>query len=150
MVGEVLVITGRGRGSLDGTPIVREAILRLFPALRRAGVILDVREHTAGSFVVRLAPLQALVDAPRRRRRTPIPAATEPGALEGLDRTSRELLRRLATAALAALGLHNPPDAFVADEMMRQFATLSAAAPAGPDREPALRAILLRAIEEFD
>lgn len=148
--GEVLVITGRGRGSLDGVPIVRDAIVRLLPALRRAGVILDAGEHTEGSFVVRLAPLQALVDAPRRRRRTPVAAAPDPQGLEGLDRETRDLLRRLAAMALSALGMRDPPDPFVSEEMVRQFATLSAAVPAGPDRESALRAVVLRAMEEYD
>jgi len=147
--GEVLVITGRGRGSFDGVPAVREALVRLLPILRRAGVISAAREHTAGSFVVTLAPLQALVDAPRRRRRTPAAAAPDPQSLEGLDPSTRALLRRLAVSALAALGMHDAPDAFIADEMIRQFTTLAAAVPQAEDREAALRAVLERALEEY-
>jgi len=150
MAGDVLVITGRGRGSLDGIPVVRDAIVRLLPALRRAGVIAGAREHRPGGFVVQLAPLQALVDAPRRRRPTPAPPSPDPQAVVGLDRATRDMLRRLATAALVALGLRNPSDQFIADEMVRQFTTLAAAVPPGADRERSLRAVLARAIEELD
>src|SRR5215469_4449918 len=100
--GEVLVITGRGRGSLDGVPVVREAIARLLPALRRAGVILGAREHGEGAFIVRLAPLQALVDAPRRRRPSAPTPVSDPQAVSGLDAESRALLRRLAIVSLAS------------------------------------------------
>jgi hypothetical protein len=149
--GDVLVITGRGRGSLDGVPIVREAIVRLFPALRRVGVIASVREHTPGSFVVRLASLQSLVDAPRRRARITPPRATpDPGPLTGLDPGTVAVLRRLSLAALTALGVQSASDAFVADEMVRQFSRLAATLPPGPDREGALRALLERALEEFE
>jgi hypothetical protein len=146
----VLVITGRGRGSLDGVPVVRDAIVRLLPQLRRAGVVLDAREHTEGSFVVQLAPLQALVDAPRRRRRTPVSAPLDPAGLAGLDPETRDLLRRLAEMALTALGFRNPPDPFVSEEMVRQFATLSATIPDGPDHEAGLHAVVVRAMEEYE
>jgi hypothetical protein len=148
--GEVLVITGRGRGSLDGVPVVREAIVRLLPALRRSGVVVDAREHTAGSFVVRLAPLHALVEAPRRRHRSPHVAPPDPHGLEGLDRDTRALIRRLATAALAALGVRDASDAFVADEMVRQFSTLAATLPDAGDRDRSLRTILERAMREYE
>lgn len=148
--GEVLIITGRGRGSLDGVPVVRDAIVRLFPALRRAGVIRDVREHSQGSFVVSLAPLQALVEAPRRRRR-PAPAVlVNPEALAGLGPETREVLRRLAIAALAALGVRDPSEPFVSDEMIRQFSRLATAVPADANREAAVRALLRRALEEYE
>jgi hypothetical protein len=146
--GEVLVITGRGRGSADGIPVVREAIVRLFAALRRGGVIAGVREHTAGAFVVRLASLQSLVDAPRRRRQ-PHPAAPDPTVLHGLDAETLALLRRLSAAALIALGVRHPSDEFVADEMRRQFSKLSLTVPSGPGREGLLRAVLLQAIDEY-
>ncbi len=148
--GDVLIITGRGRGSLDGVPVVRDAIVRLFPALRRAGVIRDVREHSQGSFVVSLAPLQALVDAPRRQRRSPPVPALAPEMLAGLDSETHTVLRRLAIAALAALGIRDPSEPFVTDEMIRQFSTFVGAVSAGVDREIALRAVLQRALEEYD
>jgi hypothetical protein len=150
IAGDVLVITGRGRGSLDGIPVVRDAIVRLFPTLRRAGVIVDAREHRQGAFIVRLAPLQALVEAPRRLRRTPPRAVIDPHALEGIAEETRALLRQLAVAALRALGLRTPSDEFVSDEMIRQFTTLAAAVPPGADRERALRTVLVRAIDELE
>jgi hypothetical protein len=147
---EVLIITGRGRGSLDGVPIVRETVVRLFTALRRAGVIEAAREHGPGAFVVELASLQALVDAPRRRNRPGPKPLTDPGVLVGLEQETRTALRRLAVAALDALGVHQPSDSFVTDEMLRQFAHLSATIPAGPSREAALRALVLQALAEFE
>jgi DNA-nicking Smr family endonuclease len=146
-VGEVLVITGRGRGSLDGVPVVRGAIVRLLPALRRAGVISEAREHGEGAFVVRLAPLQALVDAPRRRRPTAAKPVADPQAFAGLDEESRALLRRLALTALASLGVRSPSETFIGEEMLRQFTIL---APTVDHTETALRAVLLRALEEYE
>ncbi len=148
--GEVLVITGRGRGSLDGVPVVREAIVRLLPTLRRAGVIIDAREHGEGAFVVRLAPLQALVDAPRRRRPSAPTPVSDPRALSGLDAEIRALLRRLAIAALVSVGVRTPSDAFIGEEMMRQFKILAATVPGDDERESALRAVLVRALEEYE
>ena len=148
--GEVLVITGRGRGSLDGVPIVRDAILRLFGALRRAGVIVEAQEHGPGAFVVEMASLQALVDAPRRRHRPESVRRHDPAVLAGLDADTRVALRRLALAALDALGLHEPSESFVADEMIRQFSSLAATVPRGPMRERALRDVIRRALEEFE
>ncbi len=72
--GDVLVITGRGKGSPDGISAVREAVIRVLHALKRKGVVAGHQEHTAGSFVVTLASIQALLEAPRRQRdarRTP-------------------------------------------------------------------------------
>ena len=147
--GEVLVITGRGRGSLDGVPVVREAVLRLLPALRRRGVVASVSEHTPGSFVVHLASLQALVEAPRRRDRPAKAAAREPALLVGLDADTLAVLRRLAVAALVALGVLDASEDFIADEMVRQFSTLTATLPESPGRERALLALLQRALDEF-
>src|SRR5918992_4314091 len=72
--GDVLIITGRGKGSPDGLSVVREAVIRLLYSLKRKGVVASHEEHTAGSFVVTLAPMHALLEAPRRQkdaRRTP-------------------------------------------------------------------------------
>ena len=66
--GEVLVITGRGNNSEGGVSVVREASIRVFHELRRKGVITNFIEHTAGSFVVALAPMSAMLDAGKRRR----------------------------------------------------------------------------------
>src|ERR671939_558816 len=66
--GEVLLVTGRGKGSPGGVSVVREAILKLLRTLKRRGVVASHAEHPAGSFVVALAPMRALLDAPRRKR----------------------------------------------------------------------------------
>jgi len=151
--GEVLVITGRGRGSLDGIPVVRDAVVRLFPALRRAGVIVEAREHSPGSFVVRVAPLHALVEAPRRRGRegaAPQTPPSDPLTLATLEPDTRAVLRRLAVGSLRAVGLRHPSESFVGDEMLRQFGTLAALAAAAPDRDAALRRLFERALEEYE
>src|SRR5689334_12617868 len=94
--GEVLIITGRGRGSEGGVSVVREAINALLHVLRRRGVVREFREHTAGSFVVTLAPISELWEAPRRRRDRGQPEAPAPPSLKGLDEETRLLLRNLA------------------------------------------------------
>jgi hypothetical protein len=155
--GEVLVITGRGRGSEGGVSVVREAIVKLLHSLRRRNVVVDVQEHTAGSFVVRLAPVRALFEAPARTRhpseRPPAPPP-DPESLRALDAHTRALLRELALRALDALGVVAPAEALVRDEMVRQFGTLSAALPppgdGTADREAVLQQALERAIDEFD
>lgn len=147
---EVLVITGRGKGSIDGIPVVREAVSRLFASLRRRGVIRAVHEHTEGSFVVELAPMSDLFDAPRRRREHTPRAVPDPAGLRGLAPSTRDLLGELARRALESLGARDPSPAVLADEMMHQFTLLSAAAPPSADREPQLRDAVTRAIAEYD
>ena len=145
---EVLVITGRGRSSQEGVSPVREAIIRLLTSLRRRNVVASVQEHTAGSFVVRLAPVAALFEAPRRRREHGAPPVADPAALEGLAPDTRRLLRDLAHHALAHLGVRDPSAAIVRSEMERQFARLLLGIPDGPGREERLRDVIRRAIEE--
>lgn len=147
---EVLVITGRGKGSVGGIPVVREAVSRLFDSLRRRGVIRTVHEHTEGSFAVELAPVRDLFDAPRRRRDRVPRAAPDPAGLQGLAPQTRALLRELATRALESLGARDPSPAVLADEMMHQFTLLSAALAPVADRESQLRADVARAIAEYD
>lgn len=147
---DVLVITGRGRGSADGVPVIREAMLRLFPVLRRGGVIEHVQEHTAGAFIVRLATLRALVEAPRRnRRRTPPPVPRDPAVLQGLEPDTRAALRRLAELALEALGISPRTPTFVADEMVRQFTRLVENIPDGAERGAMLKGAIDAALEEY-
>ena len=145
--GEVLIITGRGLGSPDGISPVREAIRKLLTSLRRRGVVAEHREHTAGSFVVQLAPTSALWNAPRRKREHSQPPAADPPALEALEPETRALLRVLALASLDALGVRDPAS-LVDREMLKQFGALAAAIPDGPDREARLRAVITRAIGE--
>src|SRR5256885_9679213 len=64
---EVLVITGRGNQSPGGVSAVRAAIVSLLPLLRRRGVVSEWREPSPGSFVIRLASITEMLDAPRRK-----------------------------------------------------------------------------------
>jgi hypothetical protein len=150
--GEVLVITGRGAGSEGGVSVVREAVLRLLTQLRKTGVVRDMQEHTAGSFVVTLAPVTALFEAGRRSRREsgPIPVIVEPGALRGLEVETLVLLRQLADRALDTLGIQSRSASTIEHEMLRQFAALGSGVPAGADRETRLRAAMRVALDEFD
>jgi hypothetical protein len=148
---DVLVITGRGKGSEDGVPVVREAIVRLIPVLRRHGVIVEAREHTAGAFIIRLASLRELVDAPRRnRRRTPAPVPRDPSVLQGLEPDTRAALRRLAEFALDAFGVSRRTPSFVGDEMVRQFTRLVGNLPDSPDRDARLRVAIEAALAEYE
>lgn len=146
---EVLVITGRGNRSPGGVSVVRESVARLLASLRRAGVVHETREHTPGSFVVTLASMQSLLDAPRRRRPTPAPRLADPPELHALDVPTREALRALARRSLEALGIQGM-ESFVEEEMLRQFGILAAGVPEGPDREGRLRAAIARALEGID
>lgn len=148
---EALVITGRGRGSIEGYSPVREAIVRLLPSLRRRNVIETFQEHTAGSFVVTFAPVRALFEAPKRRReKTDRPPLPTPSALAALDTETLRTLRELAKSVLASLGVHAPTRIMVEDEMGRQFAALMAALPDDGDREALLQQAIARAIEEIE
>jgi hypothetical protein len=149
--GEVLVITGRGNSSVGGVPVVRTQVLRLLTSLRRRGVVAEVLEHTAGSFVVRLAPLRALFEAPARNReqhQTPPPPI--PQSLKALSGETQRVLRVLATRALESLGMQAPGRAMIASEMERQFALLSRGVPAGVEAEAALRRAADAALDEYD
>jgi hypothetical protein len=148
--GEVLVITGRGKGSFGGVPVVREAVRRLLGTLKRKGVVSGVSEHTAGSFVVALAPVRALFEAPpRSSRRGPPPAPLDPQGVQGLDAATRADLRRLAERWLEMLGAPLTA-AFVRDEMLRQFSVLAGAIPPGTtDREQRLRTLIAATLDEL-
>ena len=122
--GEVLVITGRGNASADRVSVVRQGVLELLASLRRRHVVASYGEHTAGSFVVELAPAAA-VHAPRRPAPNAAPPAPSPQTLAGLHADTRKLLRDLARIALQHLGMHTPTRKIVEDEMLRQFATLA-------------------------
>lgn len=149
--GEVLVITGRGKGSPGGIGVVREAVSRLFRVLNRKGVIASVAEHTPGSFVVTLAPVRALFETVRRSRgHTPRLAPASPAEFAALTPTTRAELRWLAERSLDALGAPRT-DRFVREEMMRQFSVLaSAIAPDEKDRDGRLRFLIAAASDAFD
>ena len=151
--GEVLVITGRGNQSDAKVSPVREAIIRLLHSLRRRGVVADHAEHTPGSFVVQLASMQALVEAPRRRReKTPPPKPATPPSLDALGEDTRILLRNLAERVLDSLGVQDR-DPFMQGEMLRQFGILGATlAPdaTGAEREAALQRALRRTLDDYE
>lgn len=147
--GEVLIITGRGRGSEGGISVVREAINALLHVLRRRGVVGDFREHTAGSFVVILAPISALWEAPHRKRdRRPKRAGDLP-ALQGLNEDTRTLLRSLAERALEGLGVKDTAD-FIEGEMARQFTAIVASIGVERENENALRDAIRAALEQHE
>jgi hypothetical protein len=144
---ELLVITGRGINSWDGESVVRETIVRLLASLRRRGVVAAWHEHTPGSFVVTVAALRALREAPRRSGEQRA-ISTDPAALRGLSPFTRARLRELAHLALEQLGIRDP-HAFLEDEMVSQFTVLSRGVPEGPERERRLLAAIERTIEEY-
>lgn len=156
--GEVLVITGRGNASEGGVSVVREAVAKLLVSLKRRGVVTSSREHTAGSFVVRLAPVTALFDGgPRKREltqreieRARVLASRDPVALQGLQPETRRLLRLLAERSLEGLGATRLDGRFVTDEMVRQFGRIAPALPTDGDRELQLRSAIRLALAELD
>jgi hypothetical protein len=151
-VREVLVVTGRGLGSLDGVGRVREAVQRHLSSLKRLNVVADFADHSPGSCVVTLLPFAAVIEAPRLRKKgRAVPApAPDPAELAALDAPTRAALRELAVAAIERLGVRETTDAMIADEMRTQFATLAGAVdPAVTDPEAALRALALRMAAEL-
>ena len=147
--GELLVITGRGNNSEAGIAVVRETSLRVFHELRRKGVVENFAEHTPGSFVVTVAPMQAQSDARRGSEPLPVPAAPAPPTLSALDESTRERLRILAERSLDVLGVRERVP-FVESEMLRLFGELAAGVGDGPGREARLRAAIERMLAEVD
>lgn len=144
---EVLVITGRGKGSEGGISPVREGIIRLIASLRRRGVLERYEEHNAGSFSIQLAPVQAMIDAPRRRREPRPPARPPKPQLASLTQTTRALLRDVAERSLDSLGVKDTSP-FVEAEMIRQLTALDAAIPNAPNRDALLRAALKHTLDQ--
>lgn len=145
---QVLVITGRGNQSVGGTPVIRPAIEKLLFSLRRRGVVASHTAHNPGAFVVTLAPVRSLVDAPQRKREQPQSPRALP-ELHGLERETLQLLRDLAERSLDSIGVV-PDDRSIADEMQRQLRAIVPALTSGLTMEDQLRATLARAIEEYD
>lgn len=147
---EVLVITGRGNNSEQGVSVVREAAIRVFHELRRKGVVREFTEHTAGSFVVMLAPVAAMLEAAnRRRQQAPLPPPPAPPTLSALDDETRSLLRALAERTLDALGVRDR-EPFIEGEMLKLFGTLAASVSEGSDRERRLRDAIATAMRDLD
>jgi hypothetical protein len=149
--GEVLIVTGRGKGSPGGVGVVREAIRKLLSGLRRRGVVSEFADHSPGSFIVTLAPVSTLLEAPRRERdrQQAEPERRSLTALSALEPATVTLLRQLAERSLAALGAA-VPEHFVDTEMLRQFSILAAGVDPGSGGEVRLRQAISRAIEEID
>lgn len=147
--GDVLVITGRGKSSDGGVAVIKPAVERLLFSLRRRGVVTEWREHSEGSFVVSLAPVTALFEAPRRNRQPADPAPV-PGALAGLEPATLELLRTVAVHSLAELGLPAPTRRFVEDEMLAIFSKISAAVGSSSGSEESFRVALRHALADFE
>jgi hypothetical protein len=147
--GELLIITGRGNGSEGGIAVVRQTILALFPSLRRRNIITKWEEHTEGSFVVTLAPMTAMFEAPNRRREPATVSLPIPDSLSALSPETLKLLRELAVSSLFMLGVHNP-ERFVESEMVTKFTKLTAALSGADDPEVELRAAIQHALEELD
>ncbi len=148
--GDVLVITGRGNQSPNGISRVREAIVALLPSLRRKGVVSEWREHSPGSFVVKLASISSLLDAPRRKReRNASIAIPSPRALTGLETSTLSLLRRLAIRSLESLGVRDP-EKFIEAEMLSKFNSLAAGVTPGSEGEARLREAIKAALEQLD
>lgn len=147
---EVLIITGRGNNSEAGFSVVREAVIRLFHALKRRGVVLGHQEHTPGSFVVTLAPVSALWESPRRNGgRGVAPPPPSPPSLDDLDAETRQMLRNLAERALEGLGIKDTTE-FIPGEMLKQFGAIAASVGDAPDREQRLRAAIRVALDQHE
>ena len=149
LTGEVLIITGRGAGSLGGIPVVKEAARKTLTRLRKQGVIDSFGEDTPGSFVVVLAPLRSLFEAPARRRTPKQPLARRNPSIRGLRPETREKLRYLASRAIDALGVKNPSEAVLEAEMTRQFSMIARTAPAGVEAERWLDGAITTALREY-
>jgi hypothetical protein len=147
---EVLLITGRGNQSPGGVSAVRTAIVALLPALRRRGVVTEWREHTPGSFVVKLGSISSLLDAPRRKRdRALVATPADPRSLVELESSTLALLRRLAIRSLESLGVRGP-EKFVEAEMLSKFNSLAGGVAPGMEGEARLREAISDALEQLD
>lgn len=153
LAGEVLVITGRGNGSLGGVPVIKTEVQRLLSRLRRGGVVASVREHTAGSVRVTLAPLRALFEGATRqkdiRAASARPIRSAP-TLKALEPATLEVLHRLAERAIESLGVQLPSEAMVIAEMERQFSLLTRTIPRADFSEASFVVALMRAVGDYD
>jgi hypothetical protein len=145
---EVLIITGRGSQSIGGVAVIKGAVEKLLHSLRRRGVVESHAEHNPGAFVVRLAPLKSLMDAPPRRRERNASSGAPP-TIPGLSTETTALLRDLAVLSLEALGV-SATKSRLDDEMQRHLRAIAPSLPGGDRMEPQLRTALRAAIAEYD
>lgn len=147
---EVLIVTGRGNNSEGGVSVVRQAIIALLHTLKRRGVVSGHEEHTAGSFVVTLAPMTALLESPRRNRdRAVPPPAPTPPSLDDLNADTKVLLRNLAERSLEGLGVKDTAT-FLQGEMLKHFGAIAATVGDAPNREERLRAAIRAALDQYE
>ena len=149
LTGEVLIITGRGAGSIGGVPVVKEATQKVLARLRRAGVIQSFGEDTPGSFVVLLASIRSLLEAPKRREKTTSLKAGKSASIQGLKAETRDKLRYLAGRAIDGLGVKRPSESQLHSEMERQFSMIVKTAPTGADADRWLESAISRALVEY-
>lgn len=150
----VLIVTGRGKGSPGGVPVIKEEIIALLHTLRRKGVVRSWQEHSPGALVVQLATVTDLLSAPARHRDSKredqsLARASDPPGLAGLDPETLKLLRSLSERTIADLGIRNAEE-LLESEMLHKLSVLVPGLPESGDREAALRAVIIRAIEEMD
>jgi hypothetical protein len=108
------------------------------------------KEHTAGSFVVRLGSISSLLDAPRRKReRGEKQATANPESLKALESSTLTLLRTLAIRSLESLGVRDPTN-FTEAEMLSKFNLLAAGITPGAEGEARLREAIAAALEQLD
>ncbi len=147
---EVLIVTGRGNQSLGGIPVLRPAIEKLLFSLRRRGVVQSHRDHGPGAFVVRLAPMRAVVNAAKRKRETRTSEVAV--AYHGLSAQAADLLRQLAERSLHSLGV-TATERTIAEEMHRYLRVIvPALRPTSTDEaaDAQLVTALSAALAEYD
>lgn len=152
LTGEVLVITGRGAGSLGGVPVIRTEVEKLLRRLQRTGVVARVREHTSGSVAVTLAPLRTLFEGATRKKDVDREMRAPPHvpAFDALEPATRTSLHQLANRAIEALGVRSPTEQMIRAEMERQFGLLTRTIPREEFSERAFAGALLRALDEYN
>lgn len=154
--GDVLVLVGRGSSPVTSAPDeARRTIEALLRTLRRAGVIEHVRPVHESGFVVRLAPLRALFNAPARSRGRWSPGDARRSVLpdvlpDVLPEDARADLRRIAELSLLEVGVRVTP-ALVDAEMRRILTRLSPAVAADEsDRGDRYRFLLSAVRREYE
>jgi hypothetical protein len=152
-VREVLVITGRGTHSVSALPVIKIHVARRMAALRRAGVVASVTEHTPGSYVVRLSPMSSMLAAAERlspRSHETRAADALPRSMASLTPATQRMLRDLAERTLASLGIRNTTSSMITDEMERQTTLLTRSMPRDADRDGWIRRAALRVLNDLE